>query len=128
MSTKVKLKKKTKRNISKGTISINASFNNTIVNISDNNGNTLAWSSAGACGFKGSKKSTPYAAQVATETVLNKSADFGLISVDVYVKGVGAGRESALRALQNAGFNISAIKDITGVPHNGCRPPKRRRV
>lgn len=128
MNTKAKVKKRTKRNVSKGTISINASFNNTIVNIADNNGNTLAWSSAGACGFKGSKKSTPYAAQVATETVLSKSADFGLISVDVYVKGVGAGRESALRALQNAGFNISAIKDITGVPHNGCRPPKRRRV
>ena len=123
-----KAKKKVKKNISKGVVSINASFNNTIVTIADSNGNTLTWSSAGACGFKGSRKSTPYAAQVATEKAVKQASDFGLISVDVFVKGVGAGRESALRALQTAGFNISSIKDITGVPHNGCRAPKRRRV
>lgn len=123
-----KAKKKTRKTVSKGVVSINASFNNTIVTIADSSGNALTWSSAGACGFKGSRKSTPYAAQVATEKAVKQAADFGLISVDVFVKGVGAGRESSLRALQTAGFNISSIKDITGVPHNGCRAPKRRRV
>ncbi|HCR85961.1 MAG TPA: 30S ribosomal protein S11 [Alphaproteobacteria bacterium] len=123
-----KVKKKSRKTVSKGIVSINASFNNTIVTISDSNGNALTWSSAGACGFKGSRKSTPYAAQVATEKAAKQAADFGLISVDVLIKGVGAGRESALRALQTAGFNISSIRDLTGVPHNGCRAPKRRRV
>ncbi len=122
------VKKKVKKNISKGTVHINASFNNTIVTITDSNGNSISWASAGNCGFKGSRKSTPYAAQVATEKAIRGAQDVGLISVDVLIKGVGAGRESALRALQNAGFNINAIRDITGVPHNGCRAPKRRRV
>lgn len=124
----VKTKKKTRKSVSRGIVSISATFNNTIVTISDSNGNALAWSSSGACGFKGSRKSTPYAAQVATEKAAKAAAEFGLISVEVFIKGVGAGRESALRALQTAGFNISSIKDLTGVPHNGCRAPKRRRV
>jgi small subunit ribosomal protein S11 len=121
-------KKKQKRNVSKGTVHINATFNNTIVTITDSSGNALSWASAGNCGFKGSRKSTPYAAQVATEKALKAVADVGLISVDVLIKGVGAGRESALRALQSAGFNVSNIRDITGIPHNGCRAPKPRRV
>ena len=122
------VKKKVKRNVSKGTVHINASFNNTIVTITDAAGNAISWASAGNCGFKGSRKSTPYAAQVATEKAIKGVADVGLISVDVLIKGVGAGRESALRALQSAGFNVSNIRDITGMPHNGCRPPKPRRV
>lgn len=122
------VKKKSKKTVTKGTVHINASFNNTIVTITDSNGNTISWSSSGNCGFKGSRKSTPYAAQVATEKAIKGAQDVGLISVDVLIKGVGAGRESALRALQSAGFNISNIRDITGVPHNGCRPPKPRRV
>ncbi len=122
------VKKKNKRTVTKGTVHINASFNNTIVTITDAAGNAISWASAGNCGFKGSRKSTPYAAQVATEKALKGVADVGLISVDVLIKGVGAGRESALRALQSAGFNISNIRDITGMPHNGCRPPKPRRV
>jgi len=121
-------KKKSKRTVSKGVVHINATFNNTIVTITDASGNTVAWSTAGNCGFKGSRKSTPYAAQVATEKAIKNASDIGLISVDVLIKGVGAGRESALRALQSAGFNINSIRDLTGVPHNGCRPRKRRRV
>ncbi len=121
-------KKKTKRTVSKGVVHINATFNNTIVTITDSAGNTISWASAGNCGFKGSRKSTPYAAQVATEKAIRNAADMGLISVDVLVKGVGAGRESALRALQGAGFNVNVIRDLTGVPHNGCRPRKARRV
>jgi len=122
------VKKKVRKSVSKGIVHINATFNNTIVTITDTVGNTLSWSSSGACGFKGSRKSTPYAAQVATEKAIKSAQDFGLISVEVLIKGVGAGRESALRALQSAGFNVNSIHDITGVPHNGCRAPKRRRV
>ncbi len=121
-------KKKVKKNVSRGVVHINASFNNTIVTITDQGGNAIAWSTSGACGFKGSRKSTPYAAQVATEKAAKQAQEFGLITVDVLIKGVGAGRESALRALQSCGFNVNSIKDITGVPHNGCRAPKRRRV
>lgn len=124
----VKAKKKVKKNVSRGVVHINASFNNTIVTITDQGGNSIAWSTSGACGFKGSRKSTPYAAQVATEKAARQAQEFGLITVDVLIKGVGAGRESALRALQSCGFNVNSIKDITGVPHNGCRPRKRRRV
>lgn len=122
------VKKKAKKNVSRGTVHINATFNNTIVTITDLAGNTISWSSAGNCGFKGSRKSTPYAAQVAAEKAIRGAQDVGLISVDVLIKGVGSGRESALRALQSAGFNVSNIRDLTGVPHNGCRPPKPRRV
>ena len=124
----VKAKKKVKKNVTRGVVHINATFNNTIVSITDTSGNAVSWSTAGACGFKGSRKSTPYAAQVATEKAASAAQDHGLITVDVLIKGVGAGRESSLRALQSAGFNINSIKDITGVPHNGCRPPKKRRV
>ena len=123
-----KTKKKVKKNISKGVVHINATFNNTIVTITSTNGDTISWSTSGACGFKGSGKSTPYAAQLATEQAAKAAQDHGLITVDVLIKGVGAGRESALRALQTAGFNINSIKDITGIPHNGCRPRKKRRV
>ncbi len=121
-------KKKTKKSVSRGVVHINATFNNTLVTITDQSGNTVSWSTSGACGFKGSRKSTPYAAQVATEKAARLAQEFGLITVDVLIKGVGAGRESALRALQSCGFNVNSIRDITGVPHNGCRPPKRRRV
>ncbi len=121
-------KKKVKKSVTKGIVHINATFNNTIITITDANGNTISWSSAGNCGFKGSRKSTPYAAQVAAEKAIKGAADVGLISVDVLVTGVGSGRESALRALQTAGFNVNMIRDLTGVPHNGCRPRKARRV
>jgi small subunit ribosomal protein S11 len=121
-------KKKVKKNISRGVVHINATFNNTIVTVSDAGGNAISWSSSGACGFKGSRKSTPYAAQLATEKACKAAQEHGLITVDVLIKGVGAGRESALRALHSTGFNVNSIKDITSVPHNGCRPPKRRRV
>ena len=123
-----KTKKKVKKNISRGVVHINATFNNTIVTISDAGGNVISWSTSGANGFRGSRKSTPYAAQVATEKAAKDAQEHGLITVDVLIKGVGSGRESALRALQHVGFNINSIQDITGVPHNGCRPPKRRRV
>lgn len=121
-------KKKAKKTVTKGVVHIAATFNNTIVTITDSTGNTVSWASAGNCGFKGSRKSTPYAAQVATEKAIRGAADVGLITVDVLIKGVGAGRESALRALQGAGFNVNTIRDLTGVPHNGCRPRKARRV
>lgn len=127
-AVKKPVKKKVKKNVSRGVVHINASFNNTIVTITDQTGNAIAWSTSGACGFKGSRKSTPYAAQVATEKAARQAQEFGLITVDVLIKGVGAGRESALRALQSCGFNVNSIRDITGVPHNGCRAPKRRRV
>lgn len=123
-----KTKKKIKKNFSRGVVHINATFNNTIVTIADTSGNTISWSTSGANGFRGSRKSTPYAAQVATEKAAKEAQNQGLITVDVLIKGVGSGRESALRALQSVGFNINSIRDITGVPHNGCRPPKRRRV
>ncbi|MBX3199706.1 MAG: 30S ribosomal protein S11, partial [Labilithrix sp.] len=117
-----------KKNISTGIACIQSTFNNTVVTITDVNGNTVAWSSAGARGFKGSRKSTPFAAQLAAEEACRKAMEHGMRSVAVFVKGPGAGRESALRALQTAGFKVTLIRDVTPVPHNGCRPPKRRRV
>src|SRR5580658_1527865 len=121
-------KKKTKKNISTGIAHIQSTFNNTVVTITDVNGNTVAWSSAGSRGFKGSRKSTPFAAQLAAEEAARRAMEHGVRSVAVFVKGPGAGRESALRALQAVGFKVTLIRDVTPVPHNGCRPPKRRRV
>jgi small subunit ribosomal protein S11 len=121
-------KKKTKKNVPKGVCHIQATFNNTIVTIADIYGNTVAWSSAGARGFKGSRKSTPFAAQVAAEDAARKAAEHGMREVAVFIKGPGAGRESALRALTTAGLRLTLIRDVTPIPHNGCRPPKRRRV
>jgi small subunit ribosomal protein S11 len=121
-------KKKARRNVSRGVVHILATFNNTIVSISDTNGDVLTWASAGTVGFKGSRKSTPFAAQRASEVAADKAMKYGLREVDVRVKGPGSGRESAVTALQAAGLAIKAIEDITPLPHNGCRPPKRRRV
>lgn len=121
-------KKKIKKNIYTGVVHIQSTFNNTIVTVTDQTGNAISWSSSGAHGFKGSRKSTPFAAQVAAEDAAKKAIEHGMKNVEVYVKGPGAGRESAIRALQAAGFNITFIRDVTPVPHNGCRPPKRRRV
>ena len=122
-------KKKSKKNFGQnGVVHIKSSFNNTIVTISDVSGNAVSWSSSGAMGFRGSKKSTPYAAQMATDTAGKKAYDVGLRKLDVLMKGPGSGRESALRALQNIGFIINNIKDVTPLPHNGCRPKKKRRV
>jgi len=121
-------RKKTKRNVSAGNVYIQASFNNTVVTIADQMGNVFAWSTAGAKGFRGSRKNTPFAAQVAAEDAARKAVDMGMRTVQVYVNGPGAGRESALRALQATGLRVSLIKDTTPIPHNGCRPPKRRRV
>ncbi len=123
-----RVKKRERKNISAGVVHVNASFNNTIVTITDMQGNTISWSSAGAHGFKGSRKSTPYAAQVTADAAARKAQEHGLKTVLVEVKGPGTGRESALRALQAAGLVVTTIKDVTPVPHNGCRPPKRRRV
>ncbi len=122
------LKKKDRKNVPVGVAHVNATFNNTIITITDPFGNTIAWSSSGANGFKGSRKSTPYASQVAAEVAGKKAMEHGMRTVEVRVKGPGAGRESALRALGAVGLNVTSIKDITPVPHNGCRPPKRRRV
>ncbi len=121
-------KKKEKKNVPNGYIFIKSNFNNTIVTVTDMQGNVICWASAGSVGFKGSRKGTPYAAQVAAENAGKKALDMGLKNITVCVKGPGAGRESALRVLQTFGFKILAIKDITPIPHNGCRPPKRRRV
>ena len=120
--------KKKLKNITKAVVHILASFNNTIVTITDPGGNTICWDSCGTAGFKGSKKSTPFAAQIASERAAKKAIENGVKEVEVYVNGPGSGRESAIRALQGAGLQISVIKDITPLPHNGCRPPKRRRV
>jgi len=120
--------KKVKKIVPKGIVHILATFNNTIITISDMVGNVVSWSSSGGEGFKGSRKGTPYAAQMAATTAAKKAIDCGMKTVDVFVKGPGAGRESALRALQAAGFGISLIRDVTPIPHNGCKPPKRRRV
>jgi len=120
--------RKTKRTISAGQIHIFATFNNTIITITDNQGNTVAWASAGAVGFKGSRKSTPFAARLAAEKALKAAMDMGLREVDVIVKGPGPGRESAIRAIQGTEMRVNSIADVTPVPHNGCRPPKRRRV
>lgn len=130
MSTETaqKLKKKNKKNISVGTVHINASFNNTIVNITDLQGNTISWASAGMMGFKGAKKSTPYAAQLTAEDASRKAQEHGMKTISVEVKGPGGGRESAVRALMSVGFIITSIKDVTPIAHNGVRAPKRRRV
>jgi small subunit ribosomal protein S11 len=128
MPRKTQTKKKEKKNIPNGVVHIQSTFNNTIVTISDPAGNTVAWSSAGVQGFKGSRKSTPFAAQLAAQDAAKKAIEHGMKNVEVYVKGPGPGRESALRSLQSAGFNVVIIKDVTPIPHNGCRPPKRRRV
>jgi small subunit ribosomal protein S11 len=121
-------KKKEKKNITEGVAHIQSTFNNTIITITDMTGNVISWSSAGLQGFKGSRKSTPFAAQMAAEDAVRKAKDQGMRRVQVYIKGPGAGRESALRSLQLAGLTVTMIRDVTPVPHNGCRPPKRRRV
>jgi len=121
-------RRREKKNIERGAAHIQATFNNTIVTISDVAGNTISWASAGALGFKGSRKSTPFAAQSAAETAAKAAQEHGVKSVEVYVKGPGSGREAAIRALQTVGLEISLIKDVTPIPHNGCRPPKRRRL
>jgi small subunit ribosomal protein S11 len=123
-----RLRRREKKNITSGIAHVNATFNNTKVTITDVQGNTIAWASAGGQGFKGSRKSTPYAAQLAAEAAGRKAQEHGVKTLDVNVKGPGSGRESALRALQAVGFTITAIRDVTPIPHNGCRPPKRRRV
>ena len=121
-------KRRERKNIERGAAHIRSSFNNTLVTITDLQGNALSWSSAGSLGFRGSKKSTPFAAQMAAETAARGAMEHGLKTVEVYVKGPGSGRESAIRALQTAGLDVNMIKDVTPIPHNGCRPPKRRRV
>ncbi len=123
-----RVKRKERKNITNGVAHVNASFNNTMVTITDVQGNTISWSSSGVMGFKGSRKSTPYAAQVAAEDAARKAQEHGMRTLEVEVAGPGSGRESALRALQAAGFKITLIRDVTPIPHNGCRPPKRRRV
>jgi small subunit ribosomal protein S11 len=128
MPRKTRTKKKEKKNIANGVVHIQSTFNNTIVTITDPAGNVISWSSSGVQGFKGSRKSTPFAAQLTAEDAAKKAMEHGLRNVEVFVKGPGAGRESALRALQAVGFNVVLIKDVTPIPHNGCRPPKRRRV
>ncbi len=128
MAKKIRTKKRVKKNIANGVVHIQSTFNNTIVTITDAGGNVVSWSSAGVQGFKGSRKSTPFAAQLAAEDAARKAMEHGMKTVEVYVKGPGPGRESALRALQATGFNVTMIKDVTPIPHNGCRPPKRRRV
>ena len=123
-----RVKRRERKNITSGVAHVNATFNNTLVTITDVQGNAIAWSSAGSLGFKGSRKSTPYAAQMAAEDAGRKATDHGVKTLEVEVKGPGSGRESALRALQVVGFTITTIRDVTPIPHNGCRPPKRRRV
>ena len=123
-----RVRRRERKNIASGVAHVNASFNNTKITITDAQGNTIAWSSSGTMGFKGSRKSTPFAAQVAAEDAGRKAMEHGVKTLDVLVKGPGAGRESALRALQSVGFTIMSIKDVTPIPHNGCRPRKRRRV
>ena len=125
---KVVRKRREKKLVERGAAHIRSSFNNTIVTITDTNGNALSWASAGGLGFRGSKESTPFAAQSAAETAAKNAMDYGLKTVEVFVKGPGAGREAAIRSLQTAGLEVTMIKDVTPIPHNGCRPPKRRRV
>jgi len=125
---KARVKKKEKRIVERGIAHIRSSFNNTIVSITDTQGNALAWSTSGKMGFKGSRKSTPFAAQLAAEACARQAMEHGLKEVEVYVKGPGSGREAAIRSLQAAGLEVNLIKDVTPIPHNGCRPPKRRRV
>ena len=126
--SQTKVKKKEKKNISNAIAHVNSSFNNTLITITDYQGNTIAWSSSGSMGFKGSRKSTPYAAQLAAEDAGKKASEHGVKIVDIEVQGPGSGRESALRALQIVGFQVNSIRDVTRIPHNGCRPKKRRRV
>jgi small subunit ribosomal protein S11 len=123
-----RLRRRERKNITAGVAHVNATFNNTMITITDAQGNTIAWSSSGTMGFKGSRKSTPYAAQVAAEDAGRKAMDHGMRTLEIEVKGPGSGRESALRALQAVGFTVTSIRDVTTIPHNGCRPPKRRRV
>ncbi len=123
-----RVRRRERKNITAGVAHVNATFNNTTITITDAQGNTIAWSSSGTMGFKGSRKSTPYAAQVAAEDAGKKAMEHGMRTLEIEVKGPGSGRESALRALQTVGFSVSSIRDVTTVPHNGCRPPKRRRV
>lgn len=123
-----RVRRRERKNIATGVAHVNSTFNNTMITISDVQGNTIAWSSAGTLGFKGSRKSTPFAAQMAAEDAGKKASEHGVKSIDVQVRGPGSGRESALRALQSVGFNITSIRDVTPIPHNGCRPRKRRRV
>ncbi len=125
---KARVKRKERKNITSGVAHVNASFNNTMITITDAQGNAISWSSAGAMGFKGSRKSTPYAAQIAGEDAGKKAQEHGMTTLEVMVQGPGSGRESALRALQAIGFTITSIRDVTPIAHNGCRPPKRRRV
>ena len=125
---KVIKKRRERKNVEKGAVHIRATYNNTIVTITDTNGNAVSWASAGELGFRGSRKSTPFASQMAAETAAKAAMEHGLKTVEVYVKGPGSGREAAIRALQTAGLEITLIRDITPIPHNGCRPPKRRRV
>jgi len=128
MAKPIRTKKKVKKQVADGVAHIHASFNNTIITITDRQGNALGWATAGGSGFRGSRKSTPFAAQVAADRVGQSVKEFGLKNLDVNVKGPGPGRESAVRALNNAGFKITSITDVTPIPHNGCRPPKKRRV
>jgi small subunit ribosomal protein S11 len=127
-ATKGRARRRVKKNIAIGQAHIKTSFNNTIVTLTDKDGNVIAWESAGSAGFKGSRKSTPFAAQMAAENAARKAQEHGMRKVDVFVKGPGSGRETAIRSIQNAGIEVTGIKDVTPVPHNGCRPPKRRRV
>ena len=126
--TATKVRKKVKKNVAEGIAHIHASFNNTIITITDRQGNALSWATSGGAGFKGSRKSTPFAAQTAAETAARAAMEHGMKSVEVYVKGPGSGREAAIRALQATGLEVNMIKDVTPIPHNGCRPPKRRRI
>ena len=125
---KSRVRRRERKNITSGIAHVNSTFNNTLITISDAQGNAVSWSSAGSMGFKGSRKSTPYAAQVAAEDAAKKAMEHGMKTLEVHVRGPGSGRESALRALQATGFTITTIRDVTPIPHNGCRPPKRRRV
>ena len=128
MAKRIKTKKKEKKNIQNGVVHIQSTFNNTIISITDPNGNVISWSTAGMNGFKGSRKSTPFAAQLASQDAAKKAMEHGLKNVEVYVKGPGPGRESALKSLQATGLTVTMIKDVTPIPHNGCKPKKRRRV
>jgi small subunit ribosomal protein S11 len=128
VAASARLRRRERKNITSGVAHVNASFNNTVITITDAQGNAIAWSSSGTLGFKGSRKSTPYAAQVAAEDAGRKAMEHGMRTLEIEVKGPGAGRESALRALQSVGFAVTSIRDVTAIPHNGCRPPKRRRV
>lgn len=126
--TTTRVKRRARKNVEKGTVHIQSTFNNTIVTVTDKQGNAISWSTAGQLGFKGSRKSTPFAAQMAAEHAAKIAVDHGMREVEVYVKGPGSGREAAIRALQATGLEVNMIKDVTPIPHNGCRPPKRRRV